>query len=349
MAIVLFGCSMAASAAEVSSAKFDPVTNDLTVEVSYGGGCKQHNFKLDRSGGCLESNPVQCTMKIVETVVAGPDLCEALIRKTLLFKAEETGLDDSYFDGAFIKIKGSNNSVASVVIERKADNSEPKGQVICPTTNGKFVKFLPAFGEVHFLNADGTEWRQHHDGLSIEVLVLESNPPQINATITDDEGNKVGGWKFKDNATTFDVNYLAKTYRNCREIWPVANITLAKLTCQVFHREGEAAPLPKAKVYVDPGSGPSNSSYTFSTLGNPKPQSGCAVGELDLDESVVSSDKIHLECGDDGEAGRLSLKLVNKDEQAWEGSIIFPNGDPDRSGEFPFGERYRLICEPSQR
>jgi hypothetical protein len=66
---------------EIASAKV--MGNTLVLEVSYGGGCKQHEFRLYGSKGFLESYPVQAMIWLSHD--ADGDMCEALIREQLMF------------------------------------------------------------------------------------------------------------------------------------------------------------------------------------------------------------------------------------------------------------------------
>lgn len=107
-------------AAEVLSANLDAAKKNILVDVSYGGGCKEHTFKL-KLGGCLESLPVQCSAQLVETVVGGPDFCEAIVGKTVKFSLKKYGLTDAYFKGGSLTILGDKNfrgedSSATVVL-----------------------------------------------------------------------------------------------------------------------------------------------------------------------------------------------------------------------------------------
>jgi hypothetical protein len=213
LSIVAFGASVG-HAASVHKASYDPKTEIISVDVSYGGGCKEHVFKL-QVGACMESYPVQCTVTLIDTTSG--DFCEALISKTVTFKAAQYGLTDSYYDNASITIEGSDGSKASFTLKRVGNNSSSEERSYsCPAGEGRFIVFKPEFGEVHFLNADGSEWKQHHDGLNFEELVLESHPAQYKTTISDDEGNKVGSWLYLSTDKSFSAQYRGRTYSGCK-------------------------------------------------------------------------------------------------------------------------------------
>jgi hypothetical protein len=206
----------AAQAATINSASYDASTQLISVDVTYGGGCKKHTFKL-KMNACAESFPVQCTADLIDLTKG--DFCEALVSQTVTFKAADYGLMDSYYDNASLVIKGSDDSEAFIQLTRLGGGNVGSGEkvVTCPTSSGKIIKFLPEFGEVHYLNADGSDWKSHDDGLNFKTLILESHPPQISVTIKDDEGEKVGGWLFTDGAASFSAQYRGKTYRGCTE------------------------------------------------------------------------------------------------------------------------------------
>lgn len=60
------------------------IANDsLFVHVQYGGGCKEHEFKLISSGAYAESMPPQLTVLMVHE--SEPDPCRALIYEQWVF------------------------------------------------------------------------------------------------------------------------------------------------------------------------------------------------------------------------------------------------------------------------
>ncbi len=111
-ALILTLAADAAQSATVHSASVDPVKQVITVDVSYGGGCKEHDFKLKFKGGCMESYPVQCHLVLEEN--SHGDMCEAMIGKRVQFTFAELGLNDGYFNGAYLTIFGDNQSRATV-------------------------------------------------------------------------------------------------------------------------------------------------------------------------------------------------------------------------------------------
>ena len=104
-----------ASAAVVNSASVDAARGLLLVNVTYGGGCAEHKFKLE-VGACLESFPVRCGVTVTD--LTKNDFCEALISQDLEFSLAEYGLTDSYYEGASLAITGSDGKSVNVKLPR---------------------------------------------------------------------------------------------------------------------------------------------------------------------------------------------------------------------------------------
>jgi hypothetical protein len=104
-----------AFAAEVQSAKYNAAKKAIELVVSYGGGCKEHKFKLDM-GACQESSPVSCEANLVDLTQG--DFCEAYLTKTVLITLKEAGLNNSYYSGASITIKGDGDTESTLTLPR---------------------------------------------------------------------------------------------------------------------------------------------------------------------------------------------------------------------------------------
>ena len=100
-----------AFAAQVNTASLDPVKNAIEIEVTYGGGCKEHKFDL-KVGACIETSPVQCVATLVD--LTDNDVCRALVTKKITIYLKDVGLTESYYSQAAIVIKGDHDSRASV-------------------------------------------------------------------------------------------------------------------------------------------------------------------------------------------------------------------------------------------
>ncbi len=113
--LVSFSWSTQSLAASVEDARLN-ASGDIEVDVIYGGGCKEHTFKLQVTH-CLESMPVRCPVQLIDLTEG--DFCEALISRTVTFKLSDYGFDEDYFSGATLIISGNDDSTATVVLPLK--------------------------------------------------------------------------------------------------------------------------------------------------------------------------------------------------------------------------------------
>ncbi len=104
-----------ASAADVNSASVDAARGLLLVNVTYGGGCEEHKFKLE-VGACLESFPVRCGVTVTDLTTT--DFCEALVTRDLEFSLADYGLTDSYYPGASLASSGDAGETINVKLPR---------------------------------------------------------------------------------------------------------------------------------------------------------------------------------------------------------------------------------------
>lgn len=112
-------------AAVVNSAKIDDSGSNIVVEVTYGGGCKEHKFELQVKE-CAMTFPVKCQADLVETVVDGTDYCEAMITEKIELNLRDYNLDDVYYSGASLTINGDLKNTGAV----------SQATVILPRVNG---------------------------------------------------------------------------------------------------------------------------------------------------------------------------------------------------------------------
>lgn len=89
-------------AAQIRSARLDASKKNILIDVTYGGGCGKHSFKLDLKG-CAESYPVQCQAELVHQT---KDMCEALIGNTVVISLADYGLNTSYYSKGSLTITG---------------------------------------------------------------------------------------------------------------------------------------------------------------------------------------------------------------------------------------------------
>lgn len=105
--ILLLGLTLNAEAAQVVGAKLDASKKNILVDVIYAGGCKIHTFSLLPDLRCLGSHPLQCNARLMEEIEGGSDTCEAIIHDTAVIGLAEAGLDNPYYQGATLTIRGA--------------------------------------------------------------------------------------------------------------------------------------------------------------------------------------------------------------------------------------------------
>lgn len=100
--------SLPTFAASIHSAKLDATQENLLIDVSYGGGCRKHEFSV-RVYMCGESFPLSCNAKLVEKIEGGADHCEAIISETVKINLKANDLADDFYRDAVITIEGDRN------------------------------------------------------------------------------------------------------------------------------------------------------------------------------------------------------------------------------------------------
>lgn len=86
----------------IQSAKIEG--NNLILEVSYGGGCEEHDFSLVGSEMISKSLPPIRAVKLIHN--ARQDKCKALIMKTLTFDISNLAYKQEVGSEIFLKIEG---------------------------------------------------------------------------------------------------------------------------------------------------------------------------------------------------------------------------------------------------
>ena len=108
---LVFLISLPASAALIQGGSVDLEKGVILLEVSYSGGCKDHEFSL-QIGGCLESMPAQCSAKLIHK--RNGDFCEMYINRTIEISLEDAELNDPYYSGASLGITGDADSRVTI-------------------------------------------------------------------------------------------------------------------------------------------------------------------------------------------------------------------------------------------
>jgi hypothetical protein len=70
---------------DYSVKRWEIVGDKLTVDVQYGGGCRDHNWEMYFNGAILKSMPPQAILHLRHTVIDGPDPCRGMPMETLQF------------------------------------------------------------------------------------------------------------------------------------------------------------------------------------------------------------------------------------------------------------------------
>jgi hypothetical protein len=88
----------------INKMRVDESEDIVTFEVSYGGGCGEHQFQLYSTEGVLYSNPPGCLVYLSHD--ANGDYCEALITETISFSLRP--FHNKSYDALILHIHGYN-------------------------------------------------------------------------------------------------------------------------------------------------------------------------------------------------------------------------------------------------
>lgn len=185
---VLIGLLLAglnSQAVQVTSAKLDSSGENLIVDVSYGGGCKEHEFKLE-VGMCLESYPVRCGVTVVD--LQKGDFCEAYIHETVTFNLAAAGIKGSYFSGATLTFANSEN----VSVRLPSDMTitpEKANTIMCRTHMDSTLTISPKDNQITLVTKMGET--KTYKIVGNQSIVLESNPPVLMTTYSMDDGRNI--------------------------------------------------------------------------------------------------------------------------------------------------------------
>lgn len=94
---------------EIFSGSYLTTTDEIELQVAYGGGCEEHIFSLEVSPFCLESFPAQCSAVLADS--GEDDVCEAYISETIRLPAPEITSRPYY-----LTVEGSNDSQVTVLV-----------------------------------------------------------------------------------------------------------------------------------------------------------------------------------------------------------------------------------------
>ena len=83
--------------------------NTMTLEVTYGGGCEKHMFKLEGSKSISKSLPPIRNIRLAH--IAKADMCKALIKKTLRYDISEFAYKKEAGSEIFLNIEGYDGNI----------------------------------------------------------------------------------------------------------------------------------------------------------------------------------------------------------------------------------------------
>ncbi|CAF4630629.1 unnamed protein product [Rotaria sp. Silwood1] len=107
----------------IQSGSYNAKTKKIEINVRYSGGCAKHKFRL-KVDTCRESYPVQCDATLIDLTTG--DFCKALIHRKISISLHEAGLDNNYYKGASIRIRGAEQKLGdSAYIIRGTDREKP--------------------------------------------------------------------------------------------------------------------------------------------------------------------------------------------------------------------------------
>ena len=200
--------AVTAEATMIRDARIDSTGKNLLLDVTYGGGCGEHDFSLELQG-CAESFPAQCTAKLIHRT---QDFCEALISKTVTVNLAQNGIKGSYYSEASLQVYvdmngngkqdkndlGMLSETSAVVRLPKMKDSDDSGVpvggqvssiVTCTTHTGSKLKIFALENEVQLTTTNGEVHIYQVSEKSHKFL--ESNPPQLQTKYALDDGRSI--------------------------------------------------------------------------------------------------------------------------------------------------------------
>ncbi|MEZ0391810.1 MAG: hypothetical protein ACAH59_06315 [Pseudobdellovibrionaceae bacterium] len=101
LSLGLMAMALNSQATEIRGARLDATGKNVLIDVSYGGGCENHEFSL-KLKGCFESYPVQCQADLVHLT---EDHCEAYISETISINLAQSGIQGGYYFNGSLTIQ----------------------------------------------------------------------------------------------------------------------------------------------------------------------------------------------------------------------------------------------------
>lgn len=86
IASIVLVFSHVASAAEVQDARLNIETQTIEIDVTYSGGCEQHEFEV-KTRNCTRDASMTCVVAVIDTV--NNDQCRQIVKETIEVPAFE--------------------------------------------------------------------------------------------------------------------------------------------------------------------------------------------------------------------------------------------------------------------
>jgi hypothetical protein len=95
--------------------------------------------------------------------------------------------------------------------------------VVCTfDKNNRQIRFYPQFGQIFYHRADGTQI-DDQEGITFHEQILEGQygaPAEVIMTLKNEEGEKVGSWRYLKGETSFNINFngartIQKDFSDC--------------------------------------------------------------------------------------------------------------------------------------
>ena len=179
----------------------------LTLDVSFGGGCEEHEFALAWDGLILESLPAQVNLELFHK--DNNDFCEAFLHETLTFDLAELGPGELIVN--FV------DSDVSVTMDASAPATDAQSLFTADTnelalqgyfTAGSIIDSAAIEGGNLVLNVSyGGGCEEHEFELAWDGLVLESLPAQVSLQLYHNSNNDFCE-AFLSETLVFDLSEL---------------------------------------------------------------------------------------------------------------------------------------------
>jgi len=104
----------------------------------------------------------------------------------------------------------------------KESNTVQKFVICTFDRNNRQIRFYPQFGQIFYYRADGTQI-DDQEGITFHEQIMERQygaPAEVIMTLKNEEGEKVGSWRYDEGETSFNINFkgvrtIQKDFSDC--------------------------------------------------------------------------------------------------------------------------------------